>query len=371
MVGRQLPFLSVFIPFFLVWIMVGIKRTMEVLPAILVSGLAFAITQYLSSNFLGPELPDILSALVSLFALAIFSKFWKPKSIYRFSAEQEMAAASATAKKQSASQPHYTGGQVFKAWSPFLVLTGVISLWGIPTIKNALGGHYEGTNAILKAVNSLGHALTFMPEVPGLHNKIIDTAGNPVAALYKLEVLAAAGTAILIACIITKFITGIAWGEWVKTFGETLKELAYPILTIASVVGFAYVTNASGMSTTLGMSLAKTGSLFPFFSPLLGWLGVFITGSDTSANLLFGNLQKITALSVGMDPVLAIAANSSGGVTGKMISPQSIAVACAAVGLAGKESDLFRFTIKYSFFLVLIICVMTYLQHSVFSFMIP
>ncbi len=210
-----------------------------------------------------------------------------------------------------------------------------------------------------------------MPEVPGLNNKIINTAGVPVPAVYKLEILAAAGTAILIACVITKFITGITWKNWVITFGETLNEMKFPIVTIASVVGFAYVTNASGMSTTLGMSLAKTGSLFPFFSPLLGWLGVFITGSDTSANLLFGNLQKITAESVGMNPILAIAANSSGGVTGKMISPQSIAVACAAVGLAGKESELLRFTLKYSFFLVLIICVMTFLQHTFFSFMIP
>lgn len=143
-----------------------------------------------------------------------------------------------------------------------------------------------------------------------------------------------------------------------------------PILTIASVVGFAYVTNSSGMSTTLGMTLALTGSMFTFFSPVLGWLGVFITGSDTSANLLFGNLQKVTALSVGMD-VLSVAANSSGGVTGKMISPQSIAVACAAVGLAGKESDLFRFTIKHSLFLLLLVCIITFLQHHVFSWMIP
>lgn len=371
MVGRQLPFLSAFIPFFLVMIMTGFKRTMEVLPAVLVSGLSFALTQYLSSNFLGPELPDILSALISLFTTAIFLQFWKPKTIYRFSTEAEMAATTATAKKSDEKKAHYTGGQIFKAWSPFIVLTGIISIWGIPTIKLALAGHYEGTNAILKAVNSIGHALTFMPEVPGLNNKIINTAGAAVPAVYKLEVLAAAGTAILIACVITKFITGISWSNWVKTFGETLNEMKFPIITIASVVGFAYVTNASGMSTSLGMSLAKTGSLFPFFSPLLGWLGVFITGSDTSANLLFGNLQKITALSVGMDPVLAVAANSSGGVTGKMISPQSIAVACAAVGLAGKESELLRFTLKYSFFLVLIICVMTYLQHAVFSFMIP
>jgi lactate permease len=379
MIGRQLPLLSVFIPFYLVLIMAGFKKTMEVLPAILVSGISFAVTQYLSSNFLGPELPDILSSLVSLFALAIFLKFWKPKNIFRFSAEQEFAATASAPvstskvnKKLKNKKVHYSAGQIFNAWSPFLVLTGIISIWGIPTIKLALTGHYEGTNVILQMVNTIGHALTLMPEVPLLHNKIINTAGAPVAAVYKLEILGAAGTAILIAALISKYICGMSWKDWVKTFGQTLNELKFPILTIGSVVGFAYVTNASGMSNALGMSLAKTGSvMFPFFSPFLGWLGVFITGSDTSANLLFGNLQKITATSIGMDPVLALAANSSGGVTGKMISPQSIAVACAAVGLAGKESDLFRFTIKHSIFLLLIIAVITFLQAHFLQFMIP
>jgi lactate permease len=190
--------------------------------------------------------------------------------------------------------------------------------------------------------------------------------------VFKLELLGAAGTSVLLAAIVTKFIFKISWKEWVATFGETLNELKFPIITIASVVGFAYVINASGMSTTLGMSLAKTGSMFAFFSPFLGWLGVFITGSDTSSNLLFGNMQKITADSLGMNHVLAIAANSSGGVTGKMISPQSIAVACAAVGLAGKEADLFRFTFKYSLILVVLIGILTYVQNtSLLNWMIP
>ena len=369
MIGRQLPFLSVFIPFYLVFIMAGWKKTIEVLPAIAVSGVSFALTQFLSSNYLGPELPDILSSLVSLFALAIFLKFWKPKSIFRFASETELAA-SATAKKISKNekQEHFTGGQIFKAWSPFLVLTAVISVWGIPTFKLALTGTYLGTNGFLKFVNSIGHALSFHPLVPLLNDHLKPGAAP---AVYKLELLAAAGTAILIAAIISKFIVKISWKNWVITFGETLGEIKFPLLTIASVVGYAYVTNSSGMSTTLGMALAKTGSLFPFFSPFLGWLGVFITGSDTSANVLFGPLQKITAESIHMNPVLALAANSSGGVTGKMISPQSIAVACAAVGLAGKESDLFRFTVKHSIFLLLIIAVIVFLQNSVLSFMIP
>lgn len=371
MVGRQLPFLSLFVPFYLVVIMAGFKKALEILPAIFITGFTFAVTQYLSSNFLGPELPDILSALVSLFALAIFLKFWKPKTIFRFSSEQELAA-SVAAKVSNSQQVKYSGGQIFKAWSPFLVLTAFITIWGIPTVKLALTGHYEGTNAILKAVNALGHALTLMPEVPLLNNQVINSAGAPVAAIYKLEILGAAGTSVIIAAIVTKFIVKISWKEWVATFGETLNELKFPIITIASVVGYAYVTNSSGMSTTLGMTLAKTGSLFAFFSPVLGWLGVFITGSDTSSNLLFGAMQKVTALNLGMDPVLAVAANSSGGVTGKMISPQSIAVACAAVGLAGKEADLFRFTVKHSIVLVFIVCIMTFLQNSsVLGWMVP
>ncbi|OIK13385.1 lactate permease LctP family transporter [Bacillus sp. MUM 13] len=370
MIGRQLPFISFFIPFYLVVIMAGFKKAMEIIPAILVSGVSFALTQYVTSNFLGPELPDILSALVSLFTMVIFLKFWKPKTIFHFPGEQEMAAS--VAIDAVSTEKHYTKGQVFKAWSPFLVLTGMISLWGVPVLKLALTGHYQGSSAVLKAVNSLGHALTFAPEVPALNNKVINIDGHAIEAVYKLDFLGAAGTAIFIAALITKYIVGISWKNWAAVFGETLSELKFPILTICSVVGFAYVINASGMSTTLGMTLAKTGSLlFPFFAPFLGWLGVFITGSDTSANLLFGNLQKITAESIGMNPILAIAANSSGGVAGKMISPQSIAVACAAAGLAGKESDLFRFTVKHSLFLVALIGIITFLQNTVLSWMVP
>ncbi|MFS0781638.1 L-lactate permease [Bacillus sp. 1P06AnD] len=365
MVGRQLPFLSVFIPFYLVMIMVGWKKTMEVLPAILVSGISFSLTQYVTSNFLGPELPDVLSALVSLVALAVFLKFWKPKSIYRFKHEKEATAAS------DVTESSYSGGKIFKAWSPFLVLTIMISIWGIPTIKQALAGHYEGSNIILHTINKIGHALTFMPEVPFLNNLILNAIGEPIAALYKLELLAAAGTAILISAIITKFIVKISFKDWIKTFFETLNELKFPILTITSVVAFAYVLNAAGMTTTLGMTLAKTGMLFPFFSPFLGWLGVFITGSDTSANVLFATLQQVTANGIGMEPILALAANSSGGVTGKMISPQSIAVACAAVGLAGKESELLRFTLKHSIFLLILVGIITFLQSNVLSWMVP
>lgn len=373
-VGRQLPLLSVFVPFYLVVLMCGFRRTMEVFPAILISGISFAVTQFLTSNYMGPELPDVLSALVSIICLTLFLKVWQPKSIFRFQTDHSMAESAAIdgANRQGAKRRGtYTKGQVFFAWSPFLVLTALISLWGIPSIKLALTGKYEGLNPLLAAINPIGKALTFLPPVPGLHQLVIGANGKPIDAFFKLELLVAAGTAILFAAIITKFIGRLSWTVWVNTFGETLRELRYAIVTIASVVGFAYVANASGMSTTLGMTLAATGALFPFFSPILGWLGVFLTGSDTSSNLLFGGLQKVTAIQLGMDPALAIAANSSGGVTGKMISPQSIAVACAAVGLAGKDSDLFRFTFKHSLLLLLIICILTYLQTNVLAWMLP
>lgn len=364
MIGRQLPFIAVFIPFMLVFIMVGFKKTKEVLPAILVSGITFSVTQFLSSNFLGPELPDILSSLVSLFALAIFMRFWKPKQIYRFKDDPDVST--------SKGSESYSAGQIFTAWSPFIVLTIFISAWGIPTIKKALVGKYEGDNAILSIVNNIGEALTFMPEVPFLHNAVIDgTTSMEIAAVYKLEFLAAAGTAILLSAIVSKFILKISWGNWVKTFFETVNEIKYPLITICCVVGYAYVANTAGMMATLGLVLAKTGALFPFFSPVLGWIGVVVTGSDTSSNVLFGKLQQITAESVGMDPVLALAANTGGGVTGKMISPQTLAVAAAAVGLAGRESELLKFAFKYSIILLLAICILTFLQSTVLTWMIP
>ena len=363
MIGRQLPIIAMFIPFMLVVILTGFKKAFEVMPAIIVSGFTFAITQFLSSNFLGPELPDILSSLVSLFALAIFMKFWQPKEIYRFEGDEAL-----TEKNKET----YTAGQIFTAWSPFIVLTLFISAWGIPTIKKALVGKYEGDNPLLNGLNVVGEALTFMPEVPFLHNVVIDgTNGAEIAAYYKLELLAAAGTAILFAAIISKFILKISWGGWIKTFFETLNEIKYPLITICSVVGYAYIANTAGMMAALGLVLAKTGALFPFFSPVLGWIGVVVTGSDTSSNVLFGKLQQITAESVGMDPVLALAANTGGGVTGKMISPQTLAVAAAAVGLVGKESELLKFAFKYSIILLLSICIITYLQSTVLTWMIP
>lgn len=362
MVGRQLPLIAVFIPFVLVVIMVGFKRALEVLPAVLVSGISFAVAQFLSSNYLGAELPDIISSLVSLVALAIFLRFWQPKNIYRFETDSQVEDT----------KNHYTGGQILRAWFPFIVLTLFISAWGIPSFKKALLGTYDGENAFLTFVNNIGGALTFYPEVPFLHNQVIDgSTGKEIAAVYKFELLGAAGTAILFAAILSKFLLKVSWGKWVKTFGETINEIKFPLLTICCVVGYAYVANTAGMMTTLGLVLAKTGALFPFFSPVLGWIGVFVTGSDTSSNVLFAKLQQVTSESIGMDPVLALAANTGGGVTGKMISPQTLAVAAAAVGLIGRESELLKFALKYSVILLVCMCIITFLQSTVLTWMIP
>ncbi|PFX98157.1 L-lactate permease [Bacillus mycoides] len=360
MAGHQLPFLSLFVPFFIVFLMDGFKGVKQTWPALFVAGSSFAITQFITATFLGPELPDITSALVSLVSLSLFLKVWQPKGIYQTKqANSEVAAATTTT-----SMPKLTVGKVVKAWSPFIILTVMVVIWSQSFFKAlfAPGGALE--------------SLVFKFEVPSLHNLVmkaepIVNKPTPYEAILKLDILSATGTAILIACIISIFILKMSAKDAVATFKETLNELKMPILSIGFVLGFAFIANYSGLSSTLALALAGTGGLFPFFSPFLGWIGVFLTGSDTSANALFSNLQAITAQQVGVSEVLLVAANTTGGVTGKMISPQSIAIACAAVGLAGKESDLFRFTLKHSLFFVTIVGIMTYVQAYYLTWMIP
>lgn len=361
MAGRQLPLLSLFVPFWLVFIMDGWRGVRETWPAVLVAAGAFAVTQYYTSNHWAYELPDITSALVSLVALALFLRFlWQPKHAFSFQAAGGAQAGAAPGRTQS----EYSLGQIFKAWSPFIVLTAMVTIWTLQPFKNlfAKGGPL--------------YAWVISFPIPGLHTLVIRdvpivNTPTPYDAIYKFDILSATGTSILIAAIISALILRVDFKTFFATFWETLVELIKPIFTIGLVLGFAFIANYSGMSSTLGLAFAATGLLFPFFSPFLGWLGVFLTGSDTSSNALFANLQKVTAQQIGVDPVLMIAANTTGGVTGKMISPQSIAVACAATGLVGHESDLFRFTLKHSLFFAAIIGVITYLQAYYLSWMIP
>jgi L-lactate transport len=355
MAGRQLPLLSVIVPFWIVLVMDGMKGVRETWPAVLVAGVSFAVCQFIVSNFVGPELPDVLSALVSLVCTATFLKVWHPKNVFRFIKEE------AALEKEA---HRYTKGQVLKAWSPFLILTIMVTIWSLPSFK-----------ALFIKGGVLASTVISFP-FPGLHNLVIKaipivTKATPYAAGYDLNLLSATGTAIFISALISIVFLRLKPATALATFGETCKELAWPIYTIGLVVAFAFIANYSGISSTVALLLAGTGVLYPFFAPILGWLGVFLTGSDTSSNALFCNLQANTAHQIGASDVLMVGANSTGGVTGKMISPQSIAVACAATGLVGRESDLFRFTLKHSILMVVIVGIITVLQAYVFQWMIP
>ena len=355
MAGRQLPFLSVFVPFLLVIIMDGWRGVRETWPAVLVGGGTFAIVQFLTSNYFGPELPDITAAIATLVVLPLFLRFWQPKRIFRFDESE-------AAPKEDV--PHYSMGEIIKAWSPFIILTIFVMVWSIAPFKKlfAKGGALESW------------VLSF--DVSFLNNIIVKTApivatDAKISAVYKFDWFSATGTAIILAAIVSTFVLKMRPARAIGVFGMTLKELALPIYSIGIVLAFAFIANYSGLSSTLALALSHTGKSFTFFSPFLGWLGVFVTGSDTSSNALFGALQATTAHQIGVSDVLLVAVNSTGGVTGKMISPQSIAIACAAVGLVGKESDLFRYTVKYSLGLCAIAGIMTTLQGYVLPWMIP
>ncbi|WP_343554086.1 L-lactate permease [Pantoea sp.] len=355
MAGRQLPFLTMIVLFWIMAIMDGWRGVKETWPAVIVAGGSFAIAQFLSSNFLGPELPDIISSLVSLVCLTLFLRRWQPVRIFRF--EQANSEKTQT-------QPRYSLGQIVRAWMPFLFLTATVTLWSIPPFKALFakgGAMYDWVFTV--PVPLLNELVARMPPVVN--------AATPYPALFKFDVLSATGTAILLAAVLSVLWLRMKPKAAIQTFGETLKELALPIYSIGMVLAFAFISNYSGLSATLALALAHTGNAFTFFSPFLGWLGVFLTGSDTSSNALFAALQATTAQQIGVSDVLLVAANTTGGVTGKMISPQSIAIACAAVGLVGKESDLFRFTVKHSLIFTCMVGVITTLQAYVLTWMIP
>ena len=372
MVGRQLPFI---VPIVLVWIMAimdGWRGVRETFPAIVVGGGSFAIAQFLTSNYIGPELPDITAAIASLVSLTLLFKVWQPKHIFRF--ENQVDGKNQMGDNTSVSAPlpttHYSPAQIIKAWMPFAILTAMVSLWSIKPFKDLFvkgkDGHPDG--ALVDMVMSIN--------VPYLHNAVqklppVVTKITDYAAIYKFDWFSATGTAIMLAAIISIVMLKMRPKQALSTFGETINELRTPIYSIGMVLAFAFIANYSGLSATLALALAHTGKAFTFFSPFLGWLGVFLTGSDTSANALFAALQATTARQIGVPEVLLVAANTSGGVTGKMISPQSIAIACAATGLVGKESDLFRFTVKHSIIFTIMMGVLITLQAYVVPWMIP
>lgn len=362
MAGRQLPFMSIVLPFWLVYIMDGRKGLRETWPAAMVAGGSFALTQYLTSNFLGPELPDVASSIVSLVSLGVFLKVWQPKMAFS-------PALSGSGTVALGSGPSGLAGgfgrlgmlnpyplkAILKAWSPFLFLTATITVWGLGGFKALFG-----PKGVLAASTLSFH----MPLIDRLivRGAPVVAAPTPLDVVFRLDLLGATGTSIFLAALIAIVFLRMPAKTAFDTFAETLGELRRPILSIGLVLAFAFVENYSGMSVTMALLLAKTGAAYPLFAPLLGWLGVFLTGSDTSSNALFAALQATTAHQIGVSDILLVAANSTGGVAGKMISPQSIAVACAAVGLIGRESDLFRFTLKHSIGLAVIAGIFTLSQ---------
>ena len=372
MVGRQLPFI---VPIVLVWIMAimdGWRGVRETFPAIVVGSVSFSVAQFLTSNYIGPELPDITAAIASLVSLTLLFKVWQPKHIFRF--ENQVDGKNQMGDNTSVSAPlpttNYSPAQIIKAWMPFVILTAIVSLWSIKPFKDLFvkGKNGQPDGALVDMVMSIN--------VPYLHNAVqklppVVTKITDYAAIYKFDWFSATGTAIMLAAIISIVMLKMRPKQALSTFGETINELRTPIYSIGMVLAFAFIANYSGLSATLALALAHTGKAFTFFSPFLGWLGVFLTGSDTSANALFAALQATTARQIGVPEVLLVAANTSGGVTGKMISPQSIAIACAATGLVGKESDLFRFTVKHSIIFTIMMGVLVTLQAYVVPWMIP
>jgi lactate permease len=353
-IGIDMAFTALIIPFFMVVVMVGFKRAREVVPAALVAGISYAVASLAVSTYLGPELPAITASIFSLVCLVVFLQFWKPRTIWTFEHDAGAAAASG---------PGCTKGQVFKAWSPFLILMVLMAFWGTPLFKNFV-------NKELKWFLVVPH----WPWLDGVVFRSAPIVAKPTlyAAGYRWDFFTAAGTAMLISALLSMAVLRISPARGARVFARTFRQLLFSLVTLASVLGIGFLANYSGMSFTLGLAFASyTGMAFPAFSPVIGLVGTFLTGSVTSSAALFGKLQQVTAVSLGMNPILTTSASLFGSVMGKLISPQSIAVACAAVGLVGRETDIFRKTLKYSLILLGMVVVVVLLQAFVIPWVLP
>ncbi|MBO9649980.1 MAG: L-lactate permease [Variovorax sp.] len=357
MIGRQLPFFSLLVPFWLIWAFAGRKGMMEIWPAILVTGVSFAIPQFLVSNFIGPELVDIIAAIVSMVSLILFLRVWQPRNIWRSVSlkghedDSGAPAATATAKRT----PH-TQAELVRAWTPWAIMTVFVFLWGLPPVKNWLNG-------------------LFAPNFPigGLHNiveKMPPVVPGPTkeGAIYAFTLLSATGTGILLSAIVGGLVAKYSVGQLIAAYGRTLNLVKYSLLTIALMLALGTLTRYSGLDSTLGLAFANTGVLYPFFGTLMGWLGVALTGSDTASNVLFGGMQKVAADQLGLSPNLMGAANSSGGVMGKMIDAQSIVVASTATRWFNHEGDILRYVFFHSIALASLVGILVTLQAYVWPF---
>ena len=355
MIGRQLPFFSLVVPFWLIWAFAGRKGMMEIWPAILVAGLSFAIPQYLVSNFIGPELVDIIAAIVSMACLVAFLRVWKPRTIWT-SASLRGKDISAHEAKPPQPLTQHSRGDLVRAWMPWVILSVFVFLWGLPQVKSWLNG-------------------LFAPAFPmgGLHNlieKMPPVVPQPTkeGAVYTLNILSATGTAILLSAVVSAILMKYNPVAIVRTFFKTIWLVKYSLLTIVLMLALGTLTRYSGTDTTLGLAFANTGVFYPFFGTLMGWLGVALTGSDTASNVLFGGMQKVAADQLGLSPNLMGAANSSGGVMGKMIDAQSIVVASTATRWFNHEGDILRYVFFHSIALACLVGLYVTMQAYVWPF---
>jgi lactate permease len=367
MVGRQLPFFSVLVPFWLITAFAGFRGMLAVWPAILVAGVAFAVPQYLVSNLHGPWLVDVVAAVASMAALTLFLRVWRVPDEWLSPAEPGTPPGATPIASSPHTEPHgvavltFTREQIVRAWMPWVILSVLVFAWGLPQVKAVL----DGISAIR------------IP-VPGLHNLVyrvppVVPDSRPEAALFVFNWLSASGTGIFVSAILAGLTMGYRVRDMVVMYGRTLKLVRFSLLTIAAMMAVGYTTRYSGLDATMGLAFAATGSLYPLFGTMLGWLGVALTGSDTSSNVLFGSLQRITAEQLGLSPILMAAANSSGGVMGKMIDAQSIVVASTATRWYGHEGEILRYVFFHSVALAVLVGLLVFLQAYVapFTAMVP
>ena len=351
MIGRILPITGIIVPFWLVRAMVGWAETLEVLPAILVVGGSFSLTQYFWSNHVDSNLVDIAGGVVSLVATVIFLRFWRPKRVWRFADEQAPAGTAAAHR--------HSPRQVVKAWMPFAILSLTVLVWGLPAVKGAIN-----------------RATTPLWDVPLLHNAVtraapVVTKLTPEAARFDFNWLSATGTGCFVAAILAGLVLGLGPGQLAKIFWYTLKRMKLAVIAISFMLGLGFTTRYSGLDAVLGLAFTRSGWFYPFFGTFLGWLGVALTGSDTSSNALFGSLQRITSQQLGLDPILMCAANSAGGVMGKMVDAQSITVATSATNQVGNEGTIFRWVFWHSLALGAVVGVIVLLYAYVFPGGVP
>jgi lactate permease len=390
MIGRILPFTAVIVPFWLVRTMVSWEETFEVFPAILVVGVSFAITQFLWSNKVDSNLVDIAGAVVSIVATIVFLRFWKPKKIWRFDYDDKTGPASVPSRTiedveggkwspkevdQFVAPRKYSAGQVMKAWMPFAILSVFVLCWGLPKIKLAMN---QATTPSFKVIMPDGKPRPGPAgwDWPALHNKIYRTApvvakATPEAARFDFNWLSATGTGCFFAAIVSGLLLGLGPLQLMKTFWRTLVRMRLAMIAISFMLGLGFITRYAGLDAVLGLAFTRTGWFYPFFGTFLGWLGVALTGSDTSSNTLFGSLQKITSQQLGIDPVLMCAANSAGGVMGKMVDAQSITIATSATNQVGNEGTIFRFVLWHSVALGSIVGIIVMLYAYVFRHLVP